>query len=132
MTRDEQAWLNQAREEEGMGFHTQRVAECEAMAKGPFNPVPPTEQEREFMNVTLEMFALYREKNKRYGDSFGRTYRRYGAATAAIRLEDKINRFGTMIENGLDPLDESLDDTLMDLANYAVMTLIEMRLSRAK
>lgn len=124
-----------------MGFHTQRIAECEAlvgmtpkeaMAKGPFNPVPLTPQEREFTNITNEMFALYREKNKRYGDSFGRTYRRYGAATAAIRLEDKINRFGTMVETGMDPLDESLDDTLMDLANYAVMTLIEMRLSRAK
>jgi len=132
MTHDELAWLNQAREEEAMGFHTQRIAECEAMAKGPFNPVPPTPQEREFTNITLEMFALYREKNKRYDDSFGKTYRKYGPVAAALRLEDKVQRFGTLVETGLDPLDESLDDTLMDLANYAVMTLIEMRLSRAK
>ena len=43
-----------------------------------------------------------------------------------IRLEDKLSRLKTLIKSE-NKVDESIEDTLMDLANYAIMTLIELR-----
>lgn len=69
---------------------------------------------------------LYRKKNHDYGDSFGRGYREYGMVMPVIRLEDKLSRLKALLK-GEAQVDERIEDTLMDLANYAVMTLIELR-----
>lgn len=71
--------------------------------------------------------ALYEAKNADYGDSFGKSYKEYGLTMACIRLEDKLNRLKSLNKNGNAQVkDESIQDTLMDLANYAIMTLIEL------
>ena len=70
---------------------------------------------------------LYKAKNEDYGDSFGKSYREYGLTMSCIRLEDKLNRLKSLNKNGNAQVkDESIQDTLMDLANYAIMTLIEL------
>jgi len=79
----------------------------------------------EFMNT------LYIEKNKKYGDSFTMAIDRYGKVAMILRLYDKFNRAERLIlgfENG--STDESLTDTLIDLANYSLM--IVMYLERDK
>lgn len=71
--------------------------------------------------------AIYAERNEKYGDSFAKTFQEYGKAVALIRLEDKLNRAKTLVSMGLKGSDgESLIDTLMDLSNYANMTIIEL------
>lgn len=71
--------------------------------------------------------AIYAEKNERYQDAFGKTYAEYGPTVAIIRLEDKLNRVKALVSAGLnDSNGESLVDTLIDLANYANMFLIEL------
>lgn len=71
--------------------------------------------------------ALYAEKNEKYDDSFSRTYAEYGPTVAIIRLEDKLNRVKALVAAGLDGSNgESLVDTLMDMATYANMFLIEL------
>ena len=71
--------------------------------------------------------AIYTERNEKYGDSFAKTFQEYGKAVALIRLEDKLNRAKTLVSMGLKGSDgESLIDTLMDLSNYANMTIIEL------
>ena len=74
--------------------------------------------------------GLYARKNKDYGDSFGKSYAEYGMTMACIRLEDKLNRLKTLSKPSAEQQvnDESIADTLMDLANYAIMTLIERSL----
>lgn len=53
-------------------------------------------------------------------------------AMPCIRLEDKLNRLKALTRNGNQQVnDESIDDTLMDLANYAIMTLVERRIAEA-
>ena len=47
-----------------------------------------------------------------------------GLLVSKIRLTDKLNRFGQLIKNDSLVKDESLRDTLIDLANYTVMTLM--------
>ena len=71
---------------------------------------------------------LYAKKNHDYGDSFHQTFVEEGMAMPRIRLGDKFNRFKTLSRK-LDTQkvsDESLKDTLLDLANYAIMTVLEM------
>lgn len=73
-----------------------------------------------------ELTELYRKKNHDYGDSFHKSYEEFGLTMAAIRLDDKINRFKTLIKTESEVKDESIRDTLIDLANYAIMTVIEL------
>lgn len=71
---------------------------------------------------------LYERKNTDYDDSFGKSYRIYGMTMPCIRLEDKLNRLKSLTIRGNKQavMDESIRDTLEDLANYAIMTIIEL------
>lgn len=71
--------------------------------------------------------ALYAERNEKYGDSFSKTFEKRGATVALIRLEDKLSRADYLLSHGLEGSDgESIIDTLMDLSNYANMTILEL------
>lgn len=79
-------------------------------------------------DICSELNALYERKNHDYGDSFGKSYDEYGMAMPCIRLEDKLNRLKALTRNGDQQVaDESIEDTLLDLANYAIMTVVERR-----
>ena len=45
----------------------------------------------------------------------------------SIRMNDKINRMINLLRNNKEPNNESIEDTLIDLANYSVMALIVKR-----
>jgi hypothetical protein len=76
--------------------------------------------------ICEELNALYARKNADYGDSFGKSFNEYGLTMACIRLEDKLNRIKALRNKDAQVADESITDTLMDLANYSIMTLVEM------
>lgn len=77
--------------------------------------------------ILNELSELYARKNHDYGDSFHQSYIEDGLAMARIRLGDKMARFKTLTrEGGREVQDESIRDTLLDLANYAIMTLMEL------
>lgn len=78
-------------------------------------------------NICKELNALYEAKNADYGDSFHLSYLEEGLAMARIRLSDKLNRFKTLTKGQTQNVnDESIRDTLLDLANYAIMTIMEI------
>lgn len=78
--------------------------------------------------ICEEINDLYARKNHDYGDSFHQTFVEEGMAMARIRLGDKFNRFKTLSRSGEQKVDdESIRDTLIDLANYAIMTVLEMK-----
>lgn len=80
------------------------------------------------LEICRELNTIYKAKNQDYGDSFGKSYKEYGLTMACIRLEDKLNRLKALSKNGqAEVKDESIEDTLLDLANYAIMTVIEMK-----
>lgn len=71
--------------------------------------------------------TLYARKNHDYGDSFHQTFVEEGMAMPRIRLGDKFSRFKTLTQSGGQQVtDESIRDTLLDLANYAIMTVLEL------
>lgn len=79
------------------------------------------------LKICNELNALYTKKNHDYGDSFHISFVEEGMAMARIRLSDKLNRFKTLSRsNKQEVADESIRDTLIDLANYAIMTILEM------
>lgn len=89
---------------------------------------------REHKELTTYLSSLYELKNKKYGDSFGKSIRKRGFVSAIVRMEDKWNRLDnlvTMKEDGSDT-DESLQDTLLDLANYCLMTVMELNHAKEK
>ena len=84
------------------------------------------------MDICLELNETYAKKNHDYGDSFHETWKEEAYAMARIRLSDKLNRFKKLSRNaaeGMRVSDESMRDTLLDLANYAIMTVMEMDIS---
>ena len=80
---------------------------------------------RHHASICEDLNEIYARKNHDYGDSFGKGYAEYGMVMAVIRLEDKLNRLKSLIKAEALVKDESINDTLMDLANYAIMTVIE-------
>ena len=79
------------------------------------------------LSLCQELNEIYAKKNHDYGDSFHMTYLEEGMAMPRIRLTDKLNRFKRLTQAKEQRVnDESIRDTLMDLANYALMTILEL------
>lgn len=77
-----------------------------------------------FKQITEEMARIYEAKNHDYGDSFGESCNEFGITAALVRMGDKFNRLKSLTKKEALVKDESIEDTLKDLANYAIMTLI--------
>lgn len=79
------------------------------------------------MEICKKLNSIYEKKNHDYGDSFHLSYLEEGMAMPRLRLGDKLNRFKNL-SRGKNVLvnDESILDTLYDMANYAIMTIIEI------
>ena len=73
------------------------------------------------------LHATYQKKNADYGDSFGKTYRELGIISAVTRITDKYNRMVQLAKGNEQKVnDESIKDTLLDMANYCIMTCMEI------
>ena len=79
-----------------------------------------------------QLNSLYAQKNHDYGDSFHLSFVEEGWAMPRIRIGDKFNRFKVLTKKEQWVDDESIKDTLIDLANYALMTILELEETEAK
>lgn len=80
-------------------------------------------------NLCEELNDVYKRKNHDYGDSFGETFDKLGIISAVTRISDKYNRLVSLCtksEEERKVKDESITDTLLDMANYCMMTVIEL------
>lgn len=77
--------------------------------------------------ICNELNDIYRRKNKDYGNSFSKQFNEYGLTSSVIRIEDKFLRLKQLAKNEALVKDETIEDTLLDLANYAIMTVMEIR-----
>jgi len=77
--------------------------------------------------ICHDLNRLYERKNHDYGDAFAEDYSTYGLIMPVIRLDDKLRRLKHFVQNNnIRVPEETIEDTLMDLANYSIMTLIEL------
>ena len=72
------------------------------------------------------MANMYEAKNNDYGNSFSDMFNEFGLTSSIIRLSDKLNRLKSLNTKEAMVKDESIIDTLMDLANYSIMTIVEL------
>ncbi len=73
-----------------------------------------------------EIHDTYVRKNADYGNSFEEQYKEYGLLSALIRFDDKIRRLKQLNKHEAKVKDESIRDSALDLANYAIMTVMEL------
>lgn len=82
--------------------------------------------------IMREMLKTYRDKNADYGDSFAKTYEEFGLTAPVVRMSDKVERLKSLSKAEAKVKDESIRDTLIDLANYAIMTVVELDIENEK
>ena len=84
-----------------------------------------------FSKIVTEMTELYAKKNHDYGNSFDEGCDKIGTGYPLGRLLDKMNRLiACMGKEDEMQINESIEDTLTDLACYSVMTLSYLKRKR--
>jgi hypothetical protein len=87
-----------------------------------------TERNVKFKALQGKMFEIQEAKGRDYGeDSDGlRNLRRRGVNGVVARIGDKLSRIESLIQPGkeVSVKDESIDDTLLDMANYCLLLII--------
>ena len=83
-----------------------------------------------FIDITNSLTKIYQAKNQDYGNSFEMSLYKFGLIASIIRLSDKMNRIECLSQTKAKVKDESIEDTLLDLANYAIMTVIWLHKNR--
>ena len=78
----------------------------------------------QFMDITTNMAKTYAAKNHDYGNSFEQSLDKFGLLAAVVRMGDKMNRIESLSKKEAEVKDESIKDTLLDLATYSIMTLM--------
>ena len=83
----------------------------------------------DFDGICHYLMALHARKNKDYGNAAHESYKEFGLISYVIRLNDKMKRLKSLTKPGteISVKGESIEDTLMDLAAYAIMAIESLR-----
>lgn len=79
-----------------------------------------------FKEITDKMLETYKSKNKDYGDSFRNLFKECGMIYAYGHLREKLERVKSLMSDEAKVKGESMKDSLYDLANYAILTIMEI------
>ena len=81
-----------------------------------------------YQHIISNLEDTYKKKNSDYGNSVGDTYEKFGDISFLTRITDKYNRMVNLVCNSNNVRkvkDEALEDTILDLANYCLLWLVE-------
>lgn len=80
-----------------------------------------------YQYILSNLEDTYKKKNSDYGNSVGDTYEKFGDISFLTRITDKYNRILSLSSKGgvKEVKDESIEDTILDLANYCLLWLVE-------
>ncbi|WP_135306521.1 nucleotide modification associated domain-containing protein [Lactobacillus crispatus] len=100
------------------------IGQIEAVRNSDHELIIPINESNPFKDYTNHLAEILQEKNDAYGDAFTKSVDEDGLLVLKIRLGDKLNRVSSLIKRGeLKENDESLEDTLLDLAGYSILGL---------
>lgn len=90
--------------------------------------------EQKINDTCSELAILLKEKNHKYGNSFAKTVDEYGKAVLLLRIQDKLNRLKQLLilKDPCNDKEESIEDTFLDIAGYAVLARIYMQDNKNK
>ena len=89
-----------------------------------------------FYEVLNEIYELHSKKNSDYGNAYGNTIQEFAKVDESHKMangyalgsiKNKVNRLTTLMSGQKAQVEESIEDSLIDLASYAIMTLVELR-----
>lgn len=95
------------------------------------------EMTSEFKRIQQEQYKLFCRKQYNYGkgnimlggDIDNTDDRKMALSGVVIRMNDKLNRLMNLIlKNKKDVVDESVEDTFIDMANYSIISLLVNRI----
>lgn len=92
-----------------------------------------TDDELQFRDITEKMRETFLKKNHDYGNSFHETWDEFGdkgIITALTQISHKYHRLMNICLGTKPLVDESIDDTLLDMANYCILTIMELKKAR--
>ena len=94
----------------------------------------PVENEfmEEYKKIVTETMELCVKKNKDYGSSVQDTFEKFGDISYLVRITDKYNRICSLLNGEGEIKDESIDDTIRDMANYSFLWLASRNLKGNK
>lgn len=104
-----------------------------AIRKGLAVLEPKNDAER-YNRIVEKMQKTFLAKNHDYGNSFATTWQEFGdkgPITGVAQISHKYHRLLNLALGTKPQVDESIDDTLMDMANYCILTLMELQKDRA-
>lgn len=98
----------------------------DALAKSSVFTEQPTGDADAFRDITDGMYDTFKAKNSDYGNSFSELFAECGMTYAYGHLSEKLKRVKSLMSDEAKVKDESMRDSLLDLANYAVLTIMEL------
>ena len=87
----------------------------------PSTSTPTPNRIKQMEDIQHQALEMFRRKNADYGDAFAK----FGVIGVLMRIEDKIQRALSISKSQIQLVkDEKIEDTLLDLHNYAAMALM--------
>ena len=96
------------------------------VTKGEVKAVNEKTDADRFKEITDKMCDIYKQKNSDYGSSFSKLFKKCGMTYAYGHLAEKIERIDSLSNNDAKVQGESMIDSLYDLANYSILTIMEI------
>lgn len=100
------------------------IEDCQYAIKQLGSRVVLSEDAEKFNSITTDMLKTYVKKNHDYGNSFEQSLDKFGLVAGVVRIGDKMNRIESLNTKEAMVKDESIKDTLLDMANYCIMSVM--------
>ena len=84
-------------------------------------------KESTFRDIAESQIRLYESKNADYGNAADKLYESYGLTYYLIMLEQKLLRLKNLNNKTDKANNESIEDSLLDMSNYAILAVESMR-----
>ena len=83
-----------------------------------------------FRDIINGMYGTFKAKNHDYGNSFAELFAECGMTYAYGHIAEKLKRVKSLMSDEAKVKGESMRDSLLDLANYAILTIMELDKTR--
>lgn len=109
---------------------TKEEQPCVDQHDTPDTPSPASDScqvPKTFKDIAQHQIAVYESKNADYGSATGKLYEKYGISYYMIMLEQKMLRIENLLNKDAKANNESIEDSLLDLSNYAILAVESLR-----
>ena len=80
-----------------------------------------TDMGREALRIAVDNIQVMDSKQRDYGSNNIAAFGEYGVL---VRTWDKVSRLKNLLQNNSEPKNESIEDSWLDLANYAIIGVL--------